>query len=404
MDASGYHGVLRRALGVPTEVPTSLMNVAVWDYWQNAEWAAKIGVGGTRVQVLSVPNGWIWFIPLGPTRTSIGFVCPAAYYKQSGKTLEELYVEAIERQNRAKALTKNASREGTVRTTTDWSFLAERLAGENWFLVGESGGFADPVLAGGLTLTHESARHAAYVILELERGELDGKGIKEHYTQANAKRVRQFMRFAEFWYAANGQFNELEELSSKIAQDSGIQLNPKAAFRWLSLGGFNFGDGARPGLGGLDLGAVREVTSIFTTNSRLEWEINKYNTFRLNLDGAEKEPMYVLDEGRIHQRECYRRGEQVLPISGVHGHVFHALEQETEIERIVAKLRQLIEQYGSFRVDDAIATMEVMLLDGWVTGKLNKKHKRIFYEMNPETQECNFHDNVDEIHGLTSGN
>lgn len=403
LDASGHVGLLRRAMGVESTIPTSLMNVAVWDYWENAEWAVKIGVGGTRVQVLSVPNGWVWFIPLGPTRTSIGFVCPAAYYKQSDRSLEELYLEAIERQPRAKTLTRNATREGETRTTTDWSFLADRLVGENWFLIGESGGFADPILAGGLTLTHESARHAAYVILELERGELDGEAIKEHYSESNSKRVLQFMRFAEFWYAANGQFGELQEFSAQIAKEAGLNLSPKAAFRWLSLGGFNFGDGARPGLGGLDLGAVREVTSIFTTNSKLEWEINKFNVFRLNLDGAEEDKMFVLDEGRIHVKDCYRRGDQVLPISGVHGHVFYALQQENEIERIVNRLRERIAMYGSFRVDDAIATMEIMLLDGWISGKLNKKRKRIFYELNEETEESNFHDNVDEIPGLEKG-
>lgn len=403
MDASGHGGILRRALKIPTTVPTTLMNVAVWDYWENAEWAVKIGVGGTRVQILSVPNGWIWFIPLGPTRTSIGFVCPASYYKKSGKTLEQLYLQAIAQQHRATALTKNATREGVTRTTTDWSFLADRLAGENWFLIGESGGFADPVLAGGLTLTHESARHAAYAILELDRGELDGDAVKEHYTQANSKRVLQFMRFAEFWYAANGQFSDLQEYTAEIAKSAGINLSPKAAFRWLSLGGFNFGDGARPGLGGLDLGAVREVTSILTSDTKLEWEINKFNVFRLNLEGAEKGEMFVLDAGKILARECYRRGDQVLPISGVHGHVFRAIEEESDIERIVNKLRQLVALYGNFRVDDAIATMEIMLLDGWITGKLNKKRKRIFYEMNEETQECNFHDNVDQIPGLGEG-
>src|SRR5262245_61094267 len=51
VDASGHIGILRRAMGVEMDVPTSLMNIAIWDYWDNAEWAVKIGVGGTRIQV-----------------------------------------------------------------------------------------------------------------------------------------------------------------------------------------------------------------------------------------------------------------------------------------------------------------------------------------------------------------
>src|SRR5436190_2217038 len=86
VDASGHIGVMRRAMGVESEIPTHLQNIAMWYYWQNAEWATHIGVGGTRIQVMSLSDGWIWFIPLGPTRTSLGFVCPQEYYKQSGKT------------------------------------------------------------------------------------------------------------------------------------------------------------------------------------------------------------------------------------------------------------------------------------------------------------------------------
>ena len=67
VDASGHSGFLRRSLGVEIECPTNLKNIAIWDYWENAKWADEIGVGGTRVQVLSQPHGWMWFIPLGPT-------------------------------------------------------------------------------------------------------------------------------------------------------------------------------------------------------------------------------------------------------------------------------------------------------------------------------------------------
>ncbi|HAN68461.1 MAG TPA: hypothetical protein DCQ70_08210, partial [Halieaceae bacterium] len=77
VDAAGGTGVLRRPLGVEVDVPTSLKNVAFWSYWDNAEWAVEIGTGATRVQVMSIGSGWIWFIPLSPTRTSIGLVCPA---------------------------------------------------------------------------------------------------------------------------------------------------------------------------------------------------------------------------------------------------------------------------------------------------------------------------------------
>ena len=78
-------------MGVETDCPTSLQNIAIWEYWQNADWAEKIGSGATYINILSVGFGWVWFIPLGPTRTSVGLVVPASYFKESGKKPKELY-------------------------------------------------------------------------------------------------------------------------------------------------------------------------------------------------------------------------------------------------------------------------------------------------------------------------
>ena len=66
-------------------------------------------------------------------------------------------------------LLANAKPEGRLTTCRDWSHLADRTVGENWFLCGEAAGFADPIISAGMTLAHQSAREAAYTILELRR-------------------------------------------------------------------------------------------------------------------------------------------------------------------------------------------------------------------------------------------
>ncbi|MCA9310953.1 MAG: tryptophan 7-halogenase, partial [Phycisphaerales bacterium] len=169
VDGSGVVGLLRRALGVESWAPMELRNIAVWNYWENAEWALEIGTGATRVQVRSLPFGWIWFIPIGPTTTSVGLVCPSEYYKRSGMTVEELYLKALDMQPQIKNLMEQATPKGPTQSCRDWSHLSERLVGDNWFLMGEAAGFADPILAAGMHLAHQSSRHVAYTILELER-------------------------------------------------------------------------------------------------------------------------------------------------------------------------------------------------------------------------------------------
>ncbi|HTQ09459.1 MAG TPA: NAD(P)/FAD-dependent oxidoreductase, partial [Fimbriimonadaceae bacterium] len=151
VDASGGSGILQRAMDVEVDIPSNLRNIAVWDYWQDAKWAETIGNGGTRAQIMSMGWGWIWFIPITSTRTSIGLVMPAEYLKKSGRRPEDLYDEAIHAEPRISKLIEEATPEGKFRTTRDWNYLAERLAGENWFLAGDACGFADPILSAGMT-------------------------------------------------------------------------------------------------------------------------------------------------------------------------------------------------------------------------------------------------------------
>ena len=163
VDASGGSAIVRRRLGVQVDVPTSLQNIAFWDYWEKAEWATRYPGGATRVLVLSIGCGWIWFIPLSDTRTSIGFVCPRDYYSNQDKDPRELYDWALAQEPLIAQLTDGAHRRGEVQATKDWSFVADRVIGENWFLVGEAAGFADPILAAGMTLTQTSgARGGLY--------------------------------------------------------------------------------------------------------------------------------------------------------------------------------------------------------------------------------------------------
>jgi len=403
VDASGHVGAVRRAVGVGTTEPSRLRNMAVWDYWDNAEWAVEIGTGATRVQVLSLAGGWVWFIPLGPTRTSIGFVCPVEYYKERGLSPAELYAEAVKNEPRVASLTKNATRDNDVKTTKDWSFVADRLAGENWFLAGESAGFADPILAGGLLLTHTGAREVAYTILAMRNGDHDKQWLREVYAERQKKRVEQYIRFADYWYCANGQFTDLEDLTAEIAKDAGLDMSPKQAFRWLSLGGFAHEDFSFPGLGGLDLLAVKEITKVFADDDddRSGWEINKHNTFHIDLSGSKKQPMPVFTQGKIMQVECFVRDGRWLPNVGLYGVLINVLRKHHDLPAIQRSLESVAQKQAArsgnsagFYVTQGVSTLETMLVEGWVKGSMDPRRKTMIYTPMVKT---NFHKNQDAM-------
>jgi len=395
VDASGYAGVLRRALGVPVDCPTSLKNIAIWDYWENTAWADTIGVGGTRVQVLSIDFGWLWFIPLGPTRTSLGLVCPVAYYKQAGKTPEQLYQEALSKSARVQELLQGAARADQLRTTNDWSFVTERLAGPNWFLVGESAGFADPILAAGLTLTHIGGRELAYTLLALFEGQHPPDWLKLHYEDYQQKRVRQHMRFAEFWYAANGQFKDLQEHCSQIARESGLTLTAPQAWAWLAQGGFTNDILGQAVIGGFDLTSLNQVTQRFLDED-LTWFANDKNVFRLHLEGAEHTRIPDYREGKVVPVECYMRGGRRLVVSGITHVLVLALQQASDIASVLDVARGILRAklpvgYESFGVHQLLQALEVLVEEGWVQASLNPMLPRLTVHSPREGQMIHTH-------------
>lgn len=391
IDASGHAGILRRAMGVETEEPSRLRNVAFWDYWQNADWAVSIGIGGTRVQVMSVGYGWLWFIPLGPTRTSIGLVCPADYYKNSGKSPEELYREAIQQEPRIRSLITNAAPEGKFSTTKDWSFVAERMTGENWYLVGEALGFADPILAAGLTITHASARECAFSILEsrqVPKSPAKDRWLKEKYEQRNRRRLLQHIRFADYWYSANAHFSELKEYTREIARDAGLELDANRAFQWLGTGGFVEEDMGTGGFGTVALIALHQITQRFSENPARA-EIDGSNMYVLRLRGATEVQVASYSNGRVHALPALEREGKILPLYGMFGHVVEALRENSQADKVMKFLFKRLHDVGSGFSDAAeihiFGCLEAMARDGWISCKRSDRLPPAEFEIPMDT-------------------
>lgn len=376
VDASGHSGILRRAMNVETDCPTSLQNIAIWDYWQNTDWAIKIGVGGTRVQVVSIPYGWIWFIPLGPTRTSVGLVTPASYYKQSGMRPEELYRQALQDDPMIVGLMKDAQSEGKLSSTKDWSFLAKRVAGENWFLVGESAGFADPILAAGLTMAQVGARELACTLLELDRGELPSGWLREQYQVRQRQRVLNHIRFAEYWYTANAQFSDLKVFTAELARDSGLDLDPDRAWAWLGQGGF-INEDEETGSSGFSLNQVKSLGH-FLNELKPADILSQTNEFHLNLANATWVDKARYGGGRVTKQGSYRRGEKLLPADNPSfGFLINLLQRAHYWPEIIQAINAHAEplrpdpEKRILVIHQILQAFEAMILDGWVIAKHN---------------------------------
>ncbi|HWD37400.1 MAG TPA: NAD(P)/FAD-dependent oxidoreductase [Fimbriimonas sp.] len=399
VDASGNAGILRKTMEIPIENPTALQNIALYEYWQDADWAVTLGNGGTRIQVISIGWGWIWFIPITETRTSVGLVVPAKYYKASGKSTEELYAAAIAESPFISGLLRNAKREGKLHGTRDWSFIADRLTGENWILAGDTCGFADPILSAGLTLAQTGSSKVATCILELDKGSLDPKWIRDEYEKTQRSQIRHHIRFADYWYTANGRFTDLRELCSEIAKTAGLDLGADDAFRWLATGGFALEDPGVPRSSTFRVGAIKYIGQFFSGEAA-DWVINRTNVFRLNLEGASKELFAFWQPGRIRQVDCYRRNHKVLPLANVYSFVFAALQEQSDGMRMVNRCVTMITSHRR-GFDPAAArlfvleALESLIAEGWVTAGIDES--RPFLEMVTPEESTMIHRNRDNV-------
>lgn len=381
VDASGVVGIIRRAMGVGAWIPDELRNIATWAYWENADWAVRIGVGGTRIQIRSLPYGWMWFIPLGPTRTSVGLVLPAEKYKEFGLPPEDLYRKAISDQPQIARLLEKAKMEGEITSCKDWSQLSDRLYGENWFLIGEVAGFADPILSAGMNLAHQSGRDVAYTILELERGKHDPKWLRDRYNIRQRECVRTHIRFGQFWYSANSCFTDLKDHCSEIAKAAGLKLNPAQAWRWLSQGGFTSDNPTRPIFGLWDLESAKGTIQKCLGHDvidEVKYTIDDFNVFTLDLSNSKQDVLGYLVDGRIEAAPCFRRGHHVLSTVGFYGDVIKVLQREKHMDRIIPLFERIAIGFGVPRervpglVYTMLQTLEAMVSDGWVKCGLDK--------------------------------
>lgn len=374
IDATGHTGFLRRNLGVGVTEPSGLRNIAIWDYYQDPAWANTIAANGVRVRVLSLGYGWIWFIPIRDDTVSVGVVTHADFFKASGLKPAEFFQRAVQDEPHVSRLMANATSLGRLASTKDWSFVADRAYGENWFLVGESLGFADPILAAGMSLAQVGARELAYLILAEERGDYDSQWLREWYASTQLKRISQHIKFADYWYRANAHFTKLKEFMASMAAEEGMSLSPDEAFRWLAAGGFTNDDLTAPIVGTYTVGSAKAAMGLMTGED-FTFALNQYNEFRLNLVGAVQAEVPFCQNGRIELVKCWRRGDRTLPLIGVYELLVSALNRERDAANLARMLQQALVPRAKSNADywsmtNVLDALESLIVDGWVkTGR-----------------------------------
>jgi len=193
VDASGHSALLG---GRAKSDIAELRSVAIFSQWRGVERAEGKRGGNTVVVVLR--DAWFWLIPITSEIMSVGLVADREHVKACGLRPEQLLEKTIAEPPWLVERMKNAVRIDDVRTRKDFSYAVERIAGENFAMVGDAAGFLDPIFSTGVYMAMKGAGIAADAIEEkLRRGSMRGL---ERYQREFQRAFRRYLRFVANFY------------------------------------------------------------------------------------------------------------------------------------------------------------------------------------------------------------
>jgi flavin-dependent dehydrogenase len=165
VDASGQSSMLMNKFKLRVWDPV-LNKGAIWAYWEGAYRDTGKNEGATSVLQLENREGWFWYIPLHDNRVSVGVVAPFDYLFDGRGSHEETYNAELDRCLAVKQRIEGAKRATGFFATRDYSYRAEKVAGDGWVLIGDAFGFLDPLYSSGVLLALKSGEMAADAIVE----------------------------------------------------------------------------------------------------------------------------------------------------------------------------------------------------------------------------------------------
>jgi len=231
VDASGQRCMIGRQKNW-VETVTDLKSVAIYSYFTGT--GGLEGPLSRHVQlVVTVPNGWLWFIPVSDTVTSIGLVT-----KDGRRYSEEEFFALLEESEIPFKNPKMVEIDGFcgLRYARDWSYACRQLFGENYLLVGDAAMFVDPILSGGVDFAVRSAANAALAILQ-KQSKTDANAFAQ-YQQTMQQEYQAYLRMARYWYGNNRSVDGFFWEAHQQVHKKGLST-PVRAFVYLTSGRYN---------------------------------------------------------------------------------------------------------------------------------------------------------------------
>ncbi len=239
VDTSGRAGIMATRYLKSRRFLQAFQNVALWGYWKGASRPETDFEG--PLTLVSVPHGWIWYIPIEEDVHSVGLVCHTDYFKEKKATssLDDIYRENIASSELISRLLGPGTLVSPMYVERDYSYSSDRLAGPGYFLAGDAGCFIDPLLSSGVHLAMHSGTMAAASLSSILRGEVSEERATRFYHKCyRAHFVRWAMMVSTFYDVNNNKETAFWRAQQVSLEDlNGAELKDlKPAFSTLVSG------------------------------------------------------------------------------------------------------------------------------------------------------------------------
>jgi hypothetical protein len=193
VDASGRETFLSNRLGTKTAHKSLERTALSCTNWKGAKFKDTLEQGLIQIVYLGGDKqGWIWCIPLGNDRLSVGVVVNTDYYKAARTRFKALghddwrlalYLDEIQQAPFTRDILEHATMHADLQTDGDYSYVCHKKWDTNFALVGDASAFIDPIFSTGVYMAMSSGKIAAEAIdVRLRKGVDEGAiACKEAY-------------------------------------------------------------------------------------------------------------------------------------------------------------------------------------------------------------------------------
>lgn len=192
VDASGRDTVLASQMGAKERNPRN-DSAAIFGHFSGAR--RLEGQAEGNITIVWFEHGWFWFIPLADGTTSIGAVCPAAFFKNRGTDLTRFFMGLIASSPEIADRLKDATLVGNVTATGNYAYASKTTSGRNFLLAGDACAFIDPVFSTGVYLAMKTGFWAADAVDACLSKPHRAAGVLKRYDAATRQALESFTWF-----------------------------------------------------------------------------------------------------------------------------------------------------------------------------------------------------------------